>query len=147
MIRNQNNIKMVEWNGKYSVGITIIDEEHKKFIDIINKAIVAKKHDGNPEEVKVVLNEITNYALAHFTTEEAYMLKFNYPEYQYHEKEHHDFSIKTITDLDKVLKGDYQIANEILECLKRWLIKHIQCTDRKYVDYFKVNGLKHYSQN
>ena len=138
---------MVEWDDKYSVDISIIDEEHKKFINIINKAIVAKKHNGNPEEIKEVLKEITIYALAHFTTEEIYMIKFNYPEYQYHKEEHHDFSIKTITDLDKVIKGDCQVANEILECLKRWLINHIQGTDRKYVDYFKANGLKHFSQN
>ena len=31
---------MIEWDVKYSVGVSIIDGEHKKFIDIINKAIV-----------------------------------------------------------------------------------------------------------
>ena len=70
------------------------------------------------------------------------MIKFNYPEYQYHKEEHHDFSIKTIGYLDKVIKGDCQIANELLEYLKRWLINHIQDTDKKYVDCFKENGLE-----
>ncbi|MGR3175586.1 MAG: bacteriohemerythrin [Candidatus Scalindua sp.] len=138
---------MVEWDDKYSVDISIIDEEHKKFIDIINKAIVAKEHNGNPEEIKEVLNEITIYALAHFTTEEIYMIKFNYPEYQYHREEHLAFSIKTMTNLDKVIEGDCQKANEILESLKQWLINHIQGTDRKYVDYFKAHGLNHFPQN
>jgi|TARA_Y100000310_G_scaffold259631_1_gene268345 hemerythrin len=50
--------------------------------------------------------------------------------------------MKTIAYLDKVIKGDYQIANDILEDLKSWLVNHIQVTDRKYIDYFKRNSLK-----
>ncbi len=133
---------MIEWDDKYCFGISIIDKEHKKFIDVINKAFVAKEHNDNPEEVKEVLKEMTNYALEHFSTEEAYMIKFKYPEYKYHKKEHHDFSMTTLANLRKLIKGDYQIANEKLEYLKRWLINHIQGTDKKYVDCFKENGLK-----
>ncbi len=133
---------MIEWDDKYCFGISIIDEEHKKFTDIINKAIVAKEHNDNPEKVKEVLREMTNYVLTHFKTEETYMIEFNYPEYQDHKEEHHDFAMKTIAYLDRVIKGDYQIANEILEYLKRWLINHIQGTDRKYIDCFNKNGLK-----
>ncbi len=132
---------MIEWEDKYSVGISMIDEEHKKLIGILNKAIFAKEHNDNPEEIKGVLREMTKYALTHFATEETYMNEFNYPEYQDHKEEHRDFSIETIAYRDKVIKGDYQIANEILEYLKWWLINHIQDTDKKYVDCFKENGL------
>ncbi len=31
---------MIEWDNKYSVNVAMIDEEHEKFIDIINKARV-----------------------------------------------------------------------------------------------------------
>ena len=85
---------------------------------------------------------MTNYALTHFKTEETYMIEFNYPQYQDHKDEHHDFAMKTIAYLDKVIKGDYQIANDILEDFKSWLVNHIQVTDRKYIDYFKRNSLK-----
>jgi hemerythrin len=133
---------MFKWDAKYSVGISIIDEEHRKIIDIINKAIVAREQSDNPERVKEVLQEMTNYALTHFATEENYMIEFNYPGYQDHKKEHHDFAIKTIAYLDNVIKSDYQIANEILECLKQYLVNHIQVTDKNYIVCFKENGLK-----
>jgi len=49
------------------VGISIIDKEHRKFIDIINKAIIAKEHNDNPEEIRKelmeVIEEMTEYAL------------------------------------------------------------------------------------
>ncbi len=133
---------MLEWDDKYSVGISIIDEEHKKLFGILDKAIFAKEHNDNPEELREVLREMTNYALTHFRTEETYMKEFNYLEYQDHKEEHRDFSTGIIAYHEKVIKGDYQIANEIIEYLKWWLVNHIQVTDRKYIDCFKENGLK-----
>ncbi len=107
-------------------------KEHKKFIGILNKAIFAKKHNGNPEEIKEVLSEMVEYSHKHFSTEETYMIKFNFPEYQSHRNEHLDFKDKTIASYNKLVRGDYQIANDIFEFLKRWLINHIQVTDKKY---------------
>ena len=133
---------MIKWDDKYSLGLSIVDEEHKKFFGILNKAILAKEHNVNPAETREVLREMTNYALTHFKTEDSYMKVFNYPYYQDHKEEHRDFYIETIAYLDKLIKGNYQIVHEILEYLKWWLINHIQGTDKKFVDYCKENGLK-----
>jgi hemerythrin-like metal-binding protein len=133
---------MIEWDDKYSVGISRIDDEHKQFIDIVNEAIATKEHNDNPEELKELLHKITMYAITHFATEENYMIECNYPEYQYHKEEHHDFSKKVIAYCERVNDGNSQISNEILEYLKRWLVNHIQVTDRKYIDYFIRNGIK-----
>ena len=133
---------MIEWDDKYILGISIIDNEHRKFIDVINKAYVAKEQNDNPKEVQNLLKVMTVYSVSHFTTEEAYMLKYSYPEYKYHKEEHHDFTMTTLANLRKVIRGDYQIANELLEYLKQWLVNHIQGTDRKYIDCFKMKGLE-----
>mgnify|MGYP000678134687 CR=1 FL=1 len=132
---------MIEWDEKYSVGLSMIDEEHKKFIDIINKAIAAKQRNNNQEEILEILNEMAKHAQELFKTEETYMIKFNYPEYQYHKEEHIDFSVKTQVYQSSIINDDYQTANEILEYLKQWLVNHIQITDKKYVECFKKNGL------
>ena len=133
---------MIKWDDKYSVGLSIFDEEHKELIGIINKAVLAKEHNDNPEEIREVLREMTNYALTHFKTEESYMKVFNYPYYQDHKEEHRSFYIETIAYLDKLDKGGSQTVNEILEYLNWWLINHIQSTDKKFVDCCKENGLK-----
>ena len=114
----------------------------RKFIDIINKAIATKEHQNNLEELKKVLYEITMYAIKHFSTEENLMIEFKYPEYQNHREEHLDFSKKTIAFCNRIADGDSQIAREIPEYLKQWLVNHILVTDQKYVDCFKKNGLK-----
>jgi len=134
--------KMIEWEDKFSLGISIIDEEHKKLIGILDKAIFAKEHNANMEEIKEVLREMNNYTITHFTTEEAYMKAFNYPEYQDHKEEHRVFSTEIIAYTYKVIKGGYQIISEIIEYLKQWLVNHIQICDRKYIDSFKTNCLE-----
>ncbi len=132
---------MIKWDDKFSAGISMIDEEHKKLIGILNKAILAKEHNDNPEEIKEILSEMIEYSDEHFSTEEAYMIKFNFQEYQSHRNEHLDFRDKTIASYNKLVRGDYQIANELLEYLKQWLVNHIQVTDRQYIDCFKKHGL------
>ncbi len=132
----------IEWDDKYCVGVSIIDEYHKKFIDTINKAIIVKKNNDDPEGVKEILREMTDHILTHFKTEETYMIEFNYPEYKDHKKEHRIFAIKTIAYLDSVINGNCQVASDILEDLKSWLVNHIQVTDQKYIDCFRENGLK-----
>ena len=133
---------MIKWEDKYSVSISMIDEEHKKLIGILNKVIFTKEHNDKPGELMDVLMEMTNYALTHFKMEEAYMKEFNYSEYQDHKEEHRGFYTEAISYYDKLIKGDYQIANEIIEYLKWWLVNHIQVTDKKYIACFNENGLK-----
>ena len=133
---------MIKWDDKYSVGISMIDDEHKEFIAIINKAVAIKENNDNPVEVREILYKMIKYAFKHFATEETYMKKFNFPEFQLHRNEHLDFTDKTFANHNKVIMGDYQIANEILEYLKQWFVNHIQETDRKYIECFKKNGLK-----
>jgi hemerythrin len=48
---------MFTQNDKSNVNISIIDEDHSKFTDIVNKAIAAKQNNNDAEKVKDVLPE------------------------------------------------------------------------------------------
>ncbi len=141
LVKHLDEEKYIEWNDKYSVGISIIDEQHKKLFGFINKTIEAKEHSDNKEELEKELEEMTTYALEHFETEEAYMREFDYPECRRHSEEHYRFFDKTLTYFDRVINGDYHISNELIEYLKQWLVNHIQVSDRRYIDCFKKNGI------
>ncbi|MBT3881184.1 MAG: hemerythrin family protein [Candidatus Scalindua sp.] len=132
---------MIEWDEKYSLGIPIIDEDHKRLIGIINKAILSKEHNDDIEELMEVLSEMKKYVQTHFAREELYMVKFNYVEYQYHKEQHLDFVTKISAYENGIINADYHIASEILNYLSKWLINHVLETDKKYVDCFKKNGI------
>ena len=96
--------QMIELEDKLRVGISIINEEHKTFIGILNKAITAEKHSKAAKDVLGILDEMTEYALKHFETEERYMKEFNFPEYQTHRNEHNDFINNTIDYKNRVVR-------------------------------------------
>ena len=133
--------EQIKWNNKYCVGISIIDEQHKKLFGFINKTIYAMEHSDSTEELteelKEVLEEMINFAQEHFEAEENYMIEFDYPEYEDHYEEHYDFITKTIAYFGMVVKGDYHKINELIKYLKQWLVNHIQVSDRQYIEIIK----------
>ena len=141
----------IKWNNKYCVGISIIDEQHKKLFGFINKTIYAMEHSDSTEdlteELKEVLEEMINFAQEHFETEDNYMIEFDYPEFEEHNEEHYDFLTKTIAYFGRVVNGDYHISNKLIKYLKQWLVNHIQVSDKKYVNYSNLNSLKYSAQN
>ncbi len=133
---------MVEWSNEYSVGVSVMDEEHKGFIGTINKVIAAKQRDYSQEEVEEVLSELVKFAKEHFKNEEAYMSKFEYPDYLLHYNEHLNFSLHMIIYNNQVINGEYKIMDELYNYLQEWLVHHIQKTDKKYTKCFNKNGLR-----
>lgn len=132
---------MIQGRDKYSVGISIIDEEHKKLIDIINLAIVSKEQNYNSEKTKEVLNEMDEYKYKQFTIEDTGMLKLNFSEYQLHRNELLNFTDSTIESYKDLTMDNYQIINEILEFLKQWFVDHIQETEKIYINSVNESGL------
>ncbi len=51
---------MSEWEEKYSVGLSIIYEEHKELIRIMNAAVEAKQHNDNIDEISKLLKQLEN---------------------------------------------------------------------------------------
>jgi len=133
---------MIKWDDKYSVNVSIIDEEHKKLIDIINETILAKEYNSNLRSISEILVEMTVYAKEHFKTEETYMSNFKYHDYKSHKDEHQNFSKNILDYCKSLMNGNYQIIEDITKYLQQWLVHHIQETDKKYTYCFNKNGLK-----
>ncbi len=133
---------MIEWDDKYCFGISIIDKEHRGFIDAINKVTVAKEHRNNRKEISGILSKMSEYAQKHFKTEETYMERFGYLDYPLHKKEHQEFSLSILRYRIKLINGNLQNVDDIIKYLQRWLVKHIQNIDRKYTECFNKNALK-----
>ncbi len=133
---------MIELFDRFKVNVSLIDEQHKKLFELIDKTSTVENFSKNPKNALKILDHMTEYALEHFKTEEHYMEKFHFTGYQSHKNEHIDF-VNAITDYkSKAVGDDGEIISEILDYLMEWLINHIQVTDKKYIDCFKKNGLK-----
>ncbi len=136
---------MIKWNDEHSVNILKFDEEHKKIIDTINALSVAQQNNYTLDKVAEIINDIITYKKEHFKSEEDYMTKYKYPEYQSHKEEHVKFLERITFYHNRLILNDYIVENNIFDILKyfkQWIIDHIQTVDKKYTHWFNNNGLE-----
>jgi hemerythrin len=124
------------WNDSLSVGVPEIDEQHKQLVQMLNQMIEADDTSVRSEVISDILTRMTEYADYHFTTEEAYMQAYSYPEYEAHRDQHVEFMRKTAQLALAAMDYDKQVPEELLTYLKDWLITHIMQSDMKYKPYF-----------
>ena len=85
-----------QWEEKYSLNIAIIDEQHKKIIELLNKLFDAIAIDQVSKVLVPIIEEIVAYSDYHFVTEEFFMTTHRYPEYAEHKKEHDEFRAQAL---------------------------------------------------
>jgi hemerythrin-like metal-binding protein len=96
-------------------------------------------------EANSVLNEIfdglTIYAGTHFRTEEQYMFSSGFPDFEQHKGQHQSFSEKLGQLQSSYRLGEKQVAIELTNFLKSWLINHISSCDKILGKYLKAKGV------
>ena len=129
-------MNLIEWDdSQFSVLVDDMDEQHKKWINLINLLHASLLGEGEKVEPAEVLAEMLAYAQFHFKEEEHLMRNINYPEYIEHKRTHDTF----IARLDKVKKdiedGNIILGTQLMSILKNWLEDHIVTMDRHYGEF------------
>jgi len=131
----------IEWQSDYSVGVAVIDEQHKHFVGILNK-LYEIIQDSKTSELDSITKELAQYTKKHFDTEENYFKKFKYKYADEHIAEHE----RLITEVDEFFKesGENRLIRsfELLEFLEKWLVGHLATMDKSYTKCFNEHGLK-----
>jgi hemerythrin len=131
---------MVVWNKTYSVGVEIIDIQHKKFIDTLNKFYKPVEPQKKLERLEEIFSDLENYSRFHFATEEKYFKQFDYEGAAEHIIKHNEFN--QLLSNFKTRLGEEGIANELADFLENWLTDHVLTMDKHYMKCFHDNGLK-----
>ncbi|MEJ2117108.1 MAG: bacteriohemerythrin [Alphaproteobacteria bacterium] len=128
-----------EWTEELSVGVPIMDEEHKKWLGILNEIHDALKTNANAEVMQTIIGRMLEYTIMHLTHEEMYMLHIKYPLFESH-REKHNALIRKIELLDSRLKekSNFRLTIDTVFLLKNWLTNHIMVVDKKYKEYIEA---------
>lgn len=132
----------LEWSDALSVNVEEIDEQHKNLVDMLNALHDAHMARAGKEAQREIIASMVGYVASHFKSEEAYMQKYQYPEFLAHKREHDEFAAKALDLQNRVDNQGLIFTAEILEFLKRWLQDHILGTDMKYSALFNASGLR-----
>lgn len=135
---------MIQWSPQYSVGVKLIDDQHKEFFASFNELYDAFLIGEAQDKLVVTLKKLSDYVEFHFATEEKYFKEFDYPEMGEHILQHNIFR----TQVEEFKKHFFRendlksLAGELVELLDNWMVNHVVEMDQKYTTCFKEHGLE-----
>lgn len=134
-------MRYLAWEEKYSVGVALIDDQHKVFIGIINELYTAIVEKETQVSLDALFGRLIEYTQFHFATEEKYFDEFHYAGAEEHRAAHKAMCDQVVAFQNK--KGDI-LANpfELMDFLEDWLINHIMGMDKLFGPCFNEHGLK-----
>lgn len=138
---------MFVWKEEFALGIKSIDEQHQRFFEIANKIydmlVLRTENMDDCIEISKLIDELKEYTLYHFKTEEKIMLKYKYPGTAEHIKEHLCL-IQYLKGLKTEELNDDQVEflKKVLSRISSWLFHHIITTDFLYKEYILRIGMK-----
>jgi len=133
--------RFIKWSEDLSVGIDMVDEDHKKLLSLINQLQTAAHYQTDNTLIESTLNDLVDYTKYHFSREEQLMEQNNYPDLAGH-KEQHEAMVKQVTEFINEYRVDNtRTIDNVISYLKTWLINHIKGTDREYIPYIKDKNL------
>lgn len=125
---------MIGWKDEYSTGVPLIDDQHRQLLEIANRAyqlLTDEFRVDKYDEIIDILQELKEYTIYHFASEEEYMAQIQYPRLLSHKVEHNDFIEKINgVDLDKVDRNHNQSLLKILNFIVDWIDGHIIKRDK-----------------
>jgi len=133
--------KLINWSRSYSVGVSRMDDEHKRLIDIINSLYAAMRAGRSNEAIGSILNELVEYTKTHFNHEEKLMQECKYEGYP-QQKAAHEALIRQVVEIQGKYKDGTALGQEVMNFLRDWLIKHIQGMDSQYGKTMNKCGYK-----
>ena len=130
------------WTPQLSVGVAMIDNEHKKLFAIANDLHDAMTKREASGKVGKVLDELANYTRTHFGHEEAEMNKFKYPGLPVQKQQHAEF-LKKLADLQAAFKKNPNaqvLTLDVWDFLSKWLTSHIKVLDKQLGTWLVQQG-------
>ena len=65
-----NGSAVLQWDDRFNTGVSLMDKQHRRLVELINKLFHCMQNGGNKETTNQVVDELVNYTVTHFRAEE-----------------------------------------------------------------------------
>lgn len=126
---------MFEFTKDCLIGHDVLDQDHKKMFELLNKGIYLLQDEFIPDKydnIKEIFNELLDYSNTHFAREEAYMMKICDAELIMQRVQHNHFRNELWKLIGKNIdefEDQMEVLNDTLNFLTEWLYQHIIGSD------------------
>lgn len=122
-------------------GYDAVDLLNQELFDVYNDLLSAASIGMEALMVEEIFIKLNHYATVQFPEEESLMLQYEYPDFSYHQLQHHAF-IKLESQLTEEYQANglsKQLLAKLISFLTYWLYVHIIQYDAKMTGYFDSN--------
>lgn len=137
----KNTSNELQWKEDYSVGIKVLDDDHKKLINLLNQFKTAYDYHTSDDFEQQALKSLIDYTKFHFKREEELLQLHNYPDYEEHKKQHELMIAEVESFIDKYNQQGHEALDEVSDFLTAWLVNHINGTDKQYSGFLNGKGV------
>jgi hemerythrin-like metal-binding protein len=138
-----DNRQLIEWDDRYSVGIELIDEQHRELASQVNNLYLGCQKGGQEAKIFFDLNiqPLLRYIRYHFSSEEKMLERIKYPDLAAHIQQHSDMMNIITEGVGHIQREEISVLlsgnrlPEFAAFLRDTLISHIVVLDKKYVSY------------
>ena len=130
----------LQWSDELSVGVPLIDQQHKELIRIAVLTLDAMKRNDGREYIDTVINKLREYTVFHFRYEEELMEDMLFPERAEHGQEHIRLKNEVKQFQRELYLHNAPSPQTIREFVKDWLITHILTFDRNLAKFIHDRG-------
>ena len=120
---------VVEWREGFKVGIERVDAQHKHLFNLVKGLDLAT--------IDKTMDELLNYVVEHFSTEQDLMEQYNYPEFRNHLNLHEEFAASVGDFLGTGDDWDEERLLTLRKFLNKWLIRHIMVHDLRFGRWYQ----------
>ncbi len=134
----------LQWSESLSIGVELIDEQHKTWIEHYNALAVAVEASQGAREIAETLNFLVDYTSFHFGTEERHMAASDYPGLREHEAQHEELrgALGRLVDDFQEEGATHILADFLRTFLGNWLVNHIRDVDVRFGTYLRDKGIE-----
>lgn len=127
------HIEVFPWNDNFETGVSLVDDQHKKLIDLLNELAIDLAYDYGEIELNHVVDKLADYADFHFHAEEkVWGSYFGEDEWLTGHKGGHGAFISKVAALrDGKSESNKKEFEGIVRYLIHWLAHHILENDMR----------------
>lgn len=129
-----NQIEIFPWNDNFETGITLIDEQHKKLIQLLNLLVQHLVYQSEVPTIDMVFEQLKEYVEYHFSCEQT--IWHEHFEGDTWEKWHIHAHVNFVDEIIKIKEENSDRAYDetieiIVKFLTHWLAQHILDSDMR----------------
>ena len=131
----------LEWTNKNKINVRIVDEQHKKLFSLLNALHKATVNGEERSSLTSIMDELIEYTVYHFRTEEKLCKKHDYPNYVAHTAIHNKLTEQALELQQQCRVGSATISFDLLDFMHGWLVNHTTGIDKEVGAHLNKCGI------